>query len=439
MGESALSLLVWGILPVFLLQRSGRRRPARALIWVFSSTTVLLTAAGAVGVALGAAHLLVWGAAAVVLSAHDFSLRSAERRYRAQRRGLKALLREREASDEGLASSLLESSQKLERMQNRFALVQAMATKLEAGEILRTLGGLWCGVPSVKRGALFQRRPNGNWAAVFAKGVDDPPSWARVLGDHPTIGHLRRVRRYNTGEGDSVLKKMGAVPPFVAVPFVWEEDMMALGLWEFDAPPPEEIFDGFGVERKLVSIGLRRAFLYDLMTERSRHDALTGAFLRRTFMERLEESLRRVQRYRTPISLALLDLDRFKALNDRWGHLVGDRALVHLAQTARRLATPGISMGRLGGDEFAFLFELPALDEARRWLESLAEALRLDPLREGGEEIPLSISVGLAPAPVQERLLVEDLIRRADEALYAAKREGRGRIVLHAAEAKEAS
>jgi diguanylate cyclase (GGDEF)-like protein len=191
------------------------------------------------------------------------------------------------------------------------------------------------------------------------------------------------------------------------------------------------MWEGFHVERNLVSIGLRRAFLYDLMSERSRHDGLTGAFLRRPFMERVEEALRKHRRYQSPFTLALFDLDKFKSLNDRFGHLAGDRALVHLARTARALSVPGVTLGRLGGDEFAFLLEFPFFEDARAWAERFREEVRRKPPKEKDIDLPVTVSIGLAEAPSQ-RITVEELLQRADKALYAAKENGRNRVAVYA-------
>jgi diguanylate cyclase (GGDEF)-like protein len=288
---------------------------------------------------------------------------------------------------------------------------------------------MWTAVPHVKRCLLLHRRSNGNWTPAFAHGVDNPDAWARLVNDFPALARSRRARRFSSLDRYPQLTALGAGVPFFLVPFAWGEDVMALGAVQLDGIASDDIWEGFQVERKLVSIGLRRAFLYDLMSERSRHDGLTGALLRRPFLERVEEALRKRQRYKTSFSLALLDLDKFKAINDKFGHLAGDRVLAHLVQTARRLAVPGVTMGRLGGDEFVFLLEIPSFAETRAWLDRFQDEVRKHPLREGDADIPVAVSIGVAEA-TGEKVTLEDLFQRADRALYAAKKAGRDRMTV---------
>lgn len=205
---------------------------------------------------------------------------------------------------------------------------------------------------------------------------------------------------------------------------------MALGYVEVSEELFREGESGFDTERRLASIGLRRAYLYDLMSERSRHDGLTGALLRRAFLERLQEAMRKSSRYRTSLFLAVLDLDHFKTINDTHGHPVGDRALLHAVRIIRERAEPGVTLGRLGGDEFAVILEMNSLDAAGAWMEGLRGDIASRPLREGDLEVRLSISAGVAPffpdKPAQDIFLA-----RADEALYRAKREGRDRVAVY--------
>lgn len=321
-----------------------------------------------------------------------------------------------------------ELQENLERLQNRFALVQVMATKLEAGEILQTLGHMWKKRVGVKGCLILRRQLNGSWTTAFSDGIFNAQDWIRFLMAHPSIARSRRIRR--TPANGRQLSFPGH--PFggacLLVPFTWDKDILAMGVVEIDPPRMEESLEGFNIERKLVSIGLRRADLYDLMTERSRYDALTGAFLRRSLTERLEDVMRKSHRYNTPLFFALMDIDHFKMLNDRWGHVVGDRVLVHLAQTVRRLGHPGVVLGRFGGDEFALILEMDSVTEVVAWFERLRQLLLDAPLRDREAIIRFTLSAGVS-AYLPDRPTVSELLAQADHALYQAKRAGRDRIV----------
>ena len=127
-------------------------------------------------------------------------------------------------------------------------------------------------------------------------------------------------------------------------------------------------------------------------------------------------------------SLILLDVDRFKHINDTWGHPAGDAALTHLADVLRSHSRPDTVLSRLGGDELAMLLPGCPYDVALRRAWELVEAVRTSPMTlPHGDQVALSISVGVAHAPVHADSL-QGLYTAADLSLYDAKRNGRGRV-----------
>jgi diguanylate cyclase (GGDEF)-like protein len=159
----------------------------------------------------------------------------------------------------------------------------------------------------------------------------------------------------------------------------------------------------------------------------ARTDALTQLLNRRGFEERFELELERARRTGDPLTLLVGDLDRFKELNDRFGHAAGDATLASVAQTLGASARTIDTVARVGGEEFALL--LPATD-AEGGLEA-AERLRLSVSRTVGEDgAPLTISFGVAQATHDDET-PPSLMLAADTALYAAKAAGRNRSVVH--------
>lgn len=155
----------------------------------------------------------------------------------------------------------------------------------------------------------------------------------------------------------------------------------------------------------------------------ARTDPLTGLANRRAFFE----GARRTWTGGRQVALLMFDLDRFKGVNDTYGHAVGDAVLVGFCATAAALLPPGALMGRLGGEEFACL--LPDASPAMALVQ--AERLRRAFAGLCVPELPdlrLSVSVGIAPA--RDARDLDDLMRRADAALYAAKGKGRDRVEL---------
>ncbi|OYD85024.1 GGDEF domain-containing protein [Azospirillum brasilense] len=157
-------------------------------------------------------------------------------------------------------------------------------------------------------------------------------------------------------------------------------------------------------------------------------DPLTGAYNRRAFLKHAERELLRAQRSGAPLTLLLLDLDRFKRVNDTFGHLAGDALLRLFSETVTARLRRTDLFGRYGGEEFCLL--LPDTD--RNGAVTLAEALRRDvaarPLPFQGHEIAASVSIGIAPCRNGEDL--DAALAAADLALYRAKRNGRNQVMV---------
>lgn len=154
-------------------------------------------------------------------------------------------------------------------------------------------------------------------------------------------------------------------------------------------------------------------------------DGLTGALNRRRLFELAEIEIARADRYERPLSVAMVDADYFKRLNDERGHAAGDEALKRLAAIAMRDLRRVDHFTRYGGEEFVAL--LPETDgkSAQHVCERLRERIEIE-TREAGA--PFTVSIGVVERRVGES--VADVIRRADEAMYEAKREGRNRVKL---------
>jgi diguanylate cyclase len=155
-------------------------------------------------------------------------------------------------------------------------------------------------------------------------------------------------------------------------------------------------------------------------------DPLTQALNRRGLEEAFRVESARASRYDSPLAFAMLDLDDFKKLNDSFGHVGGDRALVHLAQTMQVALRPTDLVARLGGEEFAVLFPATGMDQAVAAVERLQRDLARSEFTFEGRTARLAFSAGVARW--HESVELEELIRRADAALYAAKRAGKNRV-----------
>lgn len=153
-------------------------------------------------------------------------------------------------------------------------------------------------------------------------------------------------------------------------------------------------------------------------------DALTGAFNRRYFMQAAEREVERAQRYARPLSVVLWDLDHFKRVNDRFGHLVGDALLCAAVHRAQTLLRDSDVLARYGGEEFVALLPETSLDDAQTLAERIRSRLNAEPLQTDKGAVPMSASFGVAQWTCTDTT-VHALLDRADQALYRAKDEGR--------------
>ena len=156
------------------------------------------------------------------------------------------------------------------------------------------------------------------------------------------------------------------------------------------------------------------------------YDSLTGFYNRRRFRALLDEEMGDAKAT-APLSLLLMDLDHFKQINDRHGHLVGDQVLSVVAQLIREHAPADAPLGRLGGEEFALALRGKSLDEAAALAETLRAVVGARPVDTREERLTVTVSIGVAQSGVDAGTPSE-LLRRADERMYRAKQGGRNRV-----------
>ena len=159
------------------------------------------------------------------------------------------------------------------------------------------------------------------------------------------------------------------------------------------------------------------------------HDPLTSLYNRRAFIERMNHEVSRTRRYRHAMTVLMFDLDRFKRINDNYGHLTGDNVLQSFAMLLTRTLRTSDLIGRYGGEEFLVLLPETSAEAGHELAERVRrewETLRIEGL--SNEVISITVSGGVAQLRDDES--TEDLIRRVDECLYEAKKHGRNQTVL---------
>ena len=173
-----------------------------------------------------------------------------------------------------------------------------------------------------------------------------------------------------------------------------------------------------------AAVAVNKAQLWDMAVT----DSLTGLYVRRYFMVKLQEEIHRAERYKKVISVIMVDLDRFKKINDTYGHDAGDRALESISNFLKKNIRDVDAIARYGGEEFVML--VPDADKEAAF--GLAERLRQELANIKLDNMPpITVSIGIATYPT-DGAEVEDLIRKADAAMYEAKRAGRNISVKYA-------
>lgn len=163
------------------------------------------------------------------------------------------------------------------------------------------------------------------------------------------------------------------------------------------------------------------------LRKKAYHDFLTEVCNRRSFVSELDRELARLRRSKGKATVALLDIDHFKRVNDTFGHPVGDRVLREFAGTVAGQCRQNDVVARLGGEEFAVLLPDTDLAAARAWAERVRTQVA-GAVFDGSNEVRLTVSVGLVPID-ETRATFETITKNADNALYEAKRLGRNCIV----------
>jgi diguanylate cyclase (GGDEF)-like protein len=159
-------------------------------------------------------------------------------------------------------------------------------------------------------------------------------------------------------------------------------------------------------------------------------DSLTGWLNRRALQDIAEREFLRSRRGHSPMSFMIFDIDHFKSVNDRYGHAIGDAAIRHVTQQAAHALRGYDGLFRIGGEEFAAIISDAPFEELQRIGERLRALIEAQPLMLNGRPVAITVSVGMAsgePADIRW----EDILRRADDALYCAKQGGRNQVRLY--------
>lgn len=283
--------------------------------------------------------------------------------------------------------------------------------------------------------ALVAAAATGELSLVAARGVGTPTTEASPDADQLISAAMREHRTLRARSADP------RTNPWLASVLPDARHLLVIPMFADGAPIGIFVAEhsagrGGRVERRVVTtverfvsqmaLALTNAWLLERVLAMAATDGLTGVANRRTFEDLLARSYTRAARSGVPLSLVMIDLDHFKALNDQYGHQVGDATLKRVAPALVAACRPGDVVARYGGEEFAVL--LPDTDQ--RDVAVVAERLRAA-VAALAQDPAITASIGAASFPVHAADATE-LVKAADDALYDSKRTGRNRVTVAA-------
>jgi diguanylate cyclase (GGDEF)-like protein len=328
---------------------------------------------------------------------------------------------------EGMVRELSEALERAQEEGRRSRFLGELGASIDLDEVLsRTLeaGGAIPGVDA----ALVSIRTGPETPIVATLGLSAEEAQRQAISEPPN-GHARAISmvyRYPPTGDAAELVHSG-----LAVPVPGEVDMLGFIAIYSRSPThrfEEEMIRELEELAKRAGPAIENARRFREARQLADLDALTGLHNRRYFHETLAREVARAQRYGRRLALIVLDLDDFKAINDRIGHLSGDAVLAETAERVRDVVRSADVACRVGGDEFAVILPESSAEEADQLYRRLRGAVASRPVGQAGR---LFLSAGIA------ELLADDdptrFFERADEALYRAKELGKGQVIEAAA------
>jgi diguanylate cyclase (GGDEF)-like protein/PAS domain S-box-containing protein len=227
-------------------------------------------------------------------------------------------------------------------------------------------------------------------------------------------------------------KTVYSIRSWVGAPIISQDKVTAFLCLDKEEPNfyTTEHAETLAIFANQAALALEKARLFEEVQLLAITDSLTGLFNRRHFFSLAEKEFERSLRYHRPLALLMLDLDEFKQVNDRYGHLIGDQVLQTTSAIIQQSLRKVDISGRYGGEEFVILMPETDQEKALQAAERLRQTIAEFPILLSDENISVTTSIGVACCDSQDDLRLEILLNRADEALYQAKHMGRNRVCV---------
>ena len=338
--------------------------------------------------------------------------------------GFHQLRKRQEIRAEALAAgrAARQANERAEEMSRLVAFGHALARALDS-EAIGAVAAAHIPLLAPGRGAWVMIRPRGQWELFVAVGETDP-------------GDRELAARRALGEAEPLV---GSEPFEACFPLILAGTPLGVLGVEADPAPDAQLRSVLMASASMLAVSLKNAELFREVKENSVRDALTGCFNKSHALEVLDGELRRARRSHLPLSVVMFDLDSFKAINDRYGHLCGDAVLSMVGARMKAVLRGSDLKCRYGGEEFLIVLPDTPMTGARRVADTLRHDISDHAVTWKDEAVTVTASFGVTtiePGEVDSQAV----IARADAALYRAKQAGRNTVradqeLLHAAPA----
>jgi diguanylate cyclase (GGDEF)-like protein len=321
----------------------------------------------------------------------------------------------------------LQSSHEVEYVYTHFS--KALSANLELEGLAKAAIHLLIEHTYCSAGALYVEH-EGDMKMVYAQGIVNAQRLAQHEFVHQAMNDSRieRITLPENIEMDGLLTRFRPQEVLI-VPIMFKQRNLGVFVLASPVHINEASLGMVKMFRQGMGLALNNAMAHESLQRLAALDGLTNVYNRRFGLKRLKEEFKRIQRNGAPLGVLMLDIDHFKSVNDTYGHLIGDKAIVAVSKTILNTLREGDVLVRYGGEEFLVI--LPGASEQNCWntaerIRRLVEDIRL---QVNDHEVHFTVSLGYVSYPQTEAEDEMALLQHADQALYNAKETGRNKVV----------
>ncbi|MDR2192599.1 MAG: diguanylate cyclase [Endomicrobium sp.] len=313
--------------------------------------------------------------------------------------------------------------EEFEKIMQFYISARGLSKNINMQEYASIAGKIFSNKPGITSVNIFDRK-RSKWECLYCERPFFEKQWLQYLNSNRDLLDIVRASEIETPQ--FCPKNESAV----FLPLKMQNEILGCLTLTCEKDYAERYVLEGQIFSPQISLSVKRIKLMEEISEKARNDGLTGLYKRRYFIERLQNEIEREKRYPKGFFIMMLDIDWFKKVNDKFGHLTGDRVLVSVSKTLSDSCKFGTFAGRYGGEEFIIFVPVSTESEALDIAKEINKAIAAKKYKSGEESFRITISVGIAGFPADGDT-VDELIKASDAALYEAKESGRNKVVIY--------